>query len=200
MELTKKDRLILINQYQILKRLDPNSAKQYDQAIEILKQGYTLLYSQIAAEVTDAELCPDKAQVVADVIGAYKALEAYKAANKDDKEVASHPWAKFRGFHGASEAEYLAYARFLQSDTPESDTPTLSKARIIAAYWAAQGRPTEITRDIAAAILGLGGPAVEEPEEADSSSEAPAVAEAETAAEAPAAPTVSRSRKRTAAK
>jgi uncharacterized protein YfbU (UPF0304 family) len=201
MELTTKDRLILINQYQILKRLDPKAEQQCDQAIEILKYGYSQLYGQIGADVADSEMCSDKCQVVCDVVGAYKALGAYTAKNPGDKEVAGHPWAKFRGFHPGTEGEYLGYARFLESNTPESDAPTLSKSRMIAAYWAAQGRPEELTRDIVAAMLGLGGPAVadEEDEATDEEAFESAVeAPAETqAAEPKAAP---RTRKRTTAK
>lgn len=202
MELTKKDRLLLINQYQILKRLDPDSAKQYDQAIEILKNGYTLLYAQLGAGLTESELCSDKAQLVTDILGACQALEAYKAANPDDKEVGGHAWATFRGFDAGAEAEYQGYARFLlQGDCPASEAPSVAKYRMIASIWAAQGRPAEICRDIAAAMLGLGGPACAEPEaESEAAGEASAdeaPADEASAGEAAAAP--SRSRKRSTA-
>lgn len=195
MELTKKDRLILINQYQILKRLDPDSAKQYEQAIEILTNGYTLLYSRLGAGLTDSELCADKAQLVMDIIGACQAIEAYKSANPDDKEVSGHAWAKFRGFDANTEAEYLGYARFLlQGNCPASEAPTVAKYRMIASIWAAQGRPAEICRDIAAAMLGLGAPAC-----AESAAEAADEAPADEASAAEAAATPSRSRKRSTA-
>lgn len=196
MELTKKDRLILMNQYQILKRLDPDSAKQYDQAIEILKHGYTPLYSRLGAGLTESELDEEKAQLVADILGACQALEAYRAAHPEDKEVGGHAWAKFRGFAATTEAEYQNYARLLRQDTPASEVPTVAKYRMIASVWAAQGRPAEIGRDIAAAMLGLGSSAGAEAEaEPEATGEEPAAAEA-SASEATAVP--SRGRKRAA--
>jgi uncharacterized protein YfbU (UPF0304 family) len=194
MELTKKDRLILMNQYQILKRLDPDSAKQYDQAIEILKHGYAPLYSQLGAGLTESELCEEKAQLVTDILGACQALEAYRSAHPEDKEVGGHAWAKFRGFDATTEAEYQNYARLLRQDTPASEAPTVAKYRMIASVWAAQGRPAEICRDIAAAMLGLGSPAGAEAEP-EAAGEESAAAET-SASEATAAP--SRSRKRAA--
>lgn len=194
MELTKKDRLILMNQYQILKRLDPDSAQQYDQAIEILKHGYTPLYSRLGAGLTESELDEEKAQLVTDILGACQALEAYQTAHPEDKEVGGHAWAKFRGFAADTEAEYQDYARLLRQDTPASEAPTVAKYRMIASVWAAQGRPAEICRDIAAAMLGLGSPAGAEAEPEAVGEESTA---AETSAgEGTAAP--SRSRKRTA--
>ena len=39
MEIDKKDRLILINQYEILKHLNPDYKSEYERNIEILENG-----------------------------------------------------------------------------------------------------------------------------------------------------------------
>ena len=42
MQLEKKDRLILINQYTILQLLDPDNKDSYEENIEVLRDGYQL--------------------------------------------------------------------------------------------------------------------------------------------------------------
>ena len=47
MELSKKDRIILFNQYEILKRLDTDNAEQYEIYQDILAQGFEYNYEEI---------------------------------------------------------------------------------------------------------------------------------------------------------
>ena len=46
MELSKKDRIILFNQYEILKRLDTDNAEQYEIYQDILAQGFEYNYEE----------------------------------------------------------------------------------------------------------------------------------------------------------
>lgn len=159
MELSKTERLILMNQFQILKYLDADAARHYERASEILRKGYTLLYPEIADILEESELCGEKVQLLKDIIDAYKSLEAYKSSNPDDTEVGHHPWAVFRGFDNTTETEYHNLARLLIGEgLIDSETPTLPKYRMVALTWAGHGKPAEICQGIAWAMLGLGIP------------------------------------------
>ncbi|MBI6636170.1 YfbU family protein, partial [Pseudomonas paralactis] len=46
-QLTKKDRLILINQYKILASLDKDDESHYLELIQILENGYSIFYPMI---------------------------------------------------------------------------------------------------------------------------------------------------------
>ena len=49
MELSKKDRIILHNQYEILKRLDTDNAELYEEYQGILLNGFEYLYDDIGS-------------------------------------------------------------------------------------------------------------------------------------------------------
>ena len=154
MELTKKDRILLINQYEILKRLDPGNADHYEQLTEILRRGYEVLYCMIDDQVSD-EMRHDQGRLVLDLLDFYRSVEDYKDAHPDDEEFSDHPWGAFRGFDGNNEADYMAFARFLverqgrfaeqkkylsQTDGFNSHMPTLQKYRRIVSKWYEKGR------------------------------------------------------------
>jgi uncharacterized protein YfbU (UPF0304 family) len=96
MELTKKDRIVLINQYEILKRLDPDNADYYGQLCEILRSGYEYFYSMID-EGADANMPSEEGRLVIDILDFYRSVEDYKYNHPDDKELSEHPWGTFKG-------------------------------------------------------------------------------------------------------
>lgn len=49
MDLTKKERLILYNQYEILKRLDPDGETLYERDQEILINGFKANYGDLVS-------------------------------------------------------------------------------------------------------------------------------------------------------
>ena len=53
MELTKKERLILYNQYEILKKLDPDGEENYKIDQEILINGFKANYDDLASGFMD---------------------------------------------------------------------------------------------------------------------------------------------------
>jgi uncharacterized protein len=111
-ELTQKDRLFLINQYEILKRLDRNNIKVYDNFIEILTEGFEVFYHDINQWITEGVPFED-AQFVFDILSLYRNIEIYKLKNPDDIEIAGHPWAQFQGFDGNSEGAHRQFVLFL---------------------------------------------------------------------------------------
>lgn len=114
MKLTKldvKDRLILINQYKILAKLEPNDANYYKELIEILENGYEIFYSLLDQWI-DEEMPRDKSRFVLDILDLYRALEDLKRKTKDERLLA-HSHGNFRGFDGNNESDYLGFTRFL---------------------------------------------------------------------------------------
>ncbi|MDT3668953.1 MAG: YfbU family protein [Aromatoleum sp.] len=111
MEITKRDRLILINQYRILASLNKNEADHYEELISILENGYAIFYSQLDEWISD-EMPEEEGRFVLEVLDLYRAVEDVKRASKDSRLLAHH-YAFFRGFDGNNETEYMSFCRFL---------------------------------------------------------------------------------------
>lgn len=111
MEITKKDRLILINQYKILAKLEPEDETHYLELISILENGYTIFYSQIDQWISD-ELPVEEGKFVLNILDIYRAVEDIKRSSRD-KRLLEHPYSFFRGFDGNNETEHMAFCRFL---------------------------------------------------------------------------------------
>lgn len=148
MQLSKKDRVRLINQYRILASLYPNEAGHYEELIEILQSGYEIFYSMIDDWVSD-DMPKDEGRIVLDILNMYRMIEDFKRVNKD-KEIEEHPWRYFIGFDGNNETSHMAFARFLilkqgkfleqepylkLNDSCNSHMPTLDKYRNMRAKW-----------------------------------------------------------------
>lgn len=111
MNLTKKERLVLINQYKILAAIDKNDNAHYEELIEILENGYSIFYTLLDQWISD-EMSTEDGKFVLEILGIYRAIEDLKRA-KNTKEVIDHPMAIFPGFDGNNESEYLSFCRFL---------------------------------------------------------------------------------------
>lgn len=162
MELTKKDRIILANQFEILKILDEGLREKYEDLIEILRRGYQLFYSQIEELIDSDELPAAECALVLDVLSIYRMVEDYKTANPQDAGIADHYWGRFVGFDGNNEAAYLSFAEFLFKQNkfeelgphvPNSHMPTLQKYRKMVAIWKRNRGDHALTKDIILEIL-----------------------------------------------
>jgi uncharacterized protein len=111
MEITKRDRLILINQYRILASLNKNEADHYQELISILENGYAIFYSQLDEWISD-EMPEEEGRFVLEVLDLYRAIEDVKRASKDSRLLAHH-YSFFRGFDGNNETEHMSFCRFL---------------------------------------------------------------------------------------
>ncbi len=149
MELSKKDRVVLVNQFQILKRLDPENRVRYEELIDILTFGYEIFYPKVSEYVSDG-MNRKECTLVLEILDIYSMIEFYKRDNPTDQQVAEHEWGRFRGFDGLSEPEYVAFARFLietqgnfaeqlryaaSTNRFEWRTPTVPKYRRMIAAW-----------------------------------------------------------------
>ncbi|MCH7305898.1 YfbU family protein [Acinetobacter sp. NIPH1876] len=142
MQLEKKDRLILINQYKILAKLDTNDANYYKELIQILENGYEIFYSLLDQWIDD-EMPKEESRFVLDILDLYRAIEDLKRRTKDE-ELIQHSYSIFKGFDGNNESEHLGFTRFLieiqgkfqeqkqyyyQNDHLNSHCPMLDKYR-----------------------------------------------------------------------
>jgi uncharacterized protein YfbU (UPF0304 family) len=111
MELSKKERWFLSNQYRILEKLYPNKADYYTQCREIVDKGYELEYDLITDYIHEpmtSEVCTE----VSDILEMYNSLQlGYDAL--EDKEGIEESGINFQGFDGNNESEQLHYAQFL---------------------------------------------------------------------------------------
>jgi len=109
-KLSKTERLILSNQYKLLKVMEDTD--EYDEFIEILENGYEIFYDEIFMNIFD-ELPASCGQFVLDILCFYEAVEFYKRDNPHDDEIINHPYSCFKGFDGNNETKYMTFAGFL---------------------------------------------------------------------------------------
>lgn len=167
MDLSKKDRLFLINQYEILKELKSDSSSYYEELIEILQNGYETFYSQFDGFVYDG-MSSEQSRLVFDILDVYRSVEDYKKNNPGDEEIEGHLWSNFKGFDGNNEIEYMAFAKFLiekqgkfaeqlvyqgETDNYNSHMPTLDKYRNMVQKWRELGGNYETSKDHILEIL-----------------------------------------------
>ncbi|MDE4038529.1 YfbU family protein [Acinetobacter pittii] len=111
MKLDKKDRLLLINQYKILAKLEESDSSYYKELIQVLENGYEIFYSLLDQWI-DSEMPEDESRFVLNILDLYRAIEDLKRKSKDQR-LLDHLYGTFMGFDGNNESEYLGFARFL---------------------------------------------------------------------------------------
>jgi hypothetical protein len=110
MELSRTERIMLSNQYEILRHLDPKDKKHYDTLLECLKSGYESEFFELAGYF---EMNPSS-EIQAEV---REILEMFRALGPRRGEGGMLPAAaRFIGFDGNDETKYMAYAEFLIED------------------------------------------------------------------------------------
>lgn len=113
MELSKKERLILFNQYEILKHLNPDEQEGYEINQKILQDGFVYDYNRLDSFLSE-ETPVDVSEFVYEVLQMYRCIrDSYYSYNEKDKKEFNKLDPKFRGFDGNEEPEYYIYACFL---------------------------------------------------------------------------------------
>lgn len=114
MNLSKQERLMLYNQYDILEKLNPSDSETYRIFKSILSSGYKLHYSDMVQWFSD-EMSEEASTFVLDVLDMYSALlNSYQ--NLEDKTGIEERRVTFPGFDGNNESTYLGYTRFFLHD------------------------------------------------------------------------------------
>lgn len=78
----KEQRLILINQFEILQQLNPYDVDFYSEKIEILKEGYEYHYDDVLGEIFNP-LPEEKSRFVIDVLNMYRDITFSKVQLSD---------------------------------------------------------------------------------------------------------------------
>src|SRR5829696_4258489 len=113
MDLSRKERLLLWNQYSILEVLQPTEAKHYEKLKTILERGYKLDYDDLCPHIEDDEFPEEGALEVIRILAMFQVIQDSlgKIGGKVD---GVDDWTlQFAGFDGNNEVEQLAYLRFL---------------------------------------------------------------------------------------
>ncbi|HAQ2670882.1 TPA: YfbU family protein, partial [Enterococcus faecium] len=108
----KFNRLTLINQFEILKALNPNEEKYYAEKIEILTEGYEYHYSEIFENISDP-LPEEDSRFVLDILNMYRDITFSKNKLKDINSIDNY-YIQFKGFDFNSSTEFklALYAQF----------------------------------------------------------------------------------------
>lgn len=111
MELTKKDRVLLINQYKVLAALNKDEEAYYLELIEVLERGYEIFYSLVDEWISE-DMPEDEGRFVLNILDLYRAIEDVKRSTKDER-LFKHEYSFFRGFDGNNETAHMGFCRFL---------------------------------------------------------------------------------------
>lgn len=110
--LTPFERLSLMNQFAILKQLVPENAEDYENQIQILHNGYSVLYGEVFQYVYE-EMPLDECEYVFDVLDMHRDLINSFEALKDKQGITADD-VRFRGFDANNETKRWAFAEYLQ--------------------------------------------------------------------------------------
>lgn len=111
MNLSKTERLLLYNQYEILKALYPKQEQDYQEAQEVVSHGFEHHYDMFAQHIYDDTMSDDEGQEALDILTMFESIQrAFDAL--DDKGGINAYRVEFRGFDGNNEGKYMAYAQF----------------------------------------------------------------------------------------
>ena len=118
--LTPFERLSLMNQLTILKKLDPDNAEDYDDQIKILNSGYTIFYGEVFQPVFE-EMPVEECKYVFDVLDMHRTL-INSFNGLQDKQGLTADDVRFRGFDGNNETKNWAFAEYLQKKGQRKET------------------------------------------------------------------------------
>ncbi|MDU6337091.1 MAG: YfbU family protein [Clostridium sporogenes] len=116
MELSKKERLMLWNQYEILKALYPDDIENYEIYQKIVLDGYKYNYENLATWILD-ETPEEVSKFVFDVFNMFRILNNSFSALKDKEKLEIDKTKLcFSGYDGNEETDYYSYTNFVIDD------------------------------------------------------------------------------------
>jgi len=111
LELTRKERWILSNQFLILEALYPAQADRLAHQRGAIENGYELEYEEICQNIYADTLSRQECKDILDVMSMYDAIEhALDAGSPAAKEIGT-----FKGFDGNNETKQMSYAQYFCS-------------------------------------------------------------------------------------
>lgn len=154
MQLTDKERLNLINQYSILKKLEPENVEMYEEAIDCLVTGYELEFDFLPYVSSLSLFSEEKCRETRDILDMFRFIK--NAQEKTTNEaLASSSGLQFSGFDGNDETLYMAYAEYLYKQNRwtelfpnerfNSHCPVLPRYQRMLAEWQNLSNKYELT-------------------------------------------------------
>lgn len=113
MNLSREQRWMLANQYLILEKLYPENADHYEQAREVLEEGFELSYDWYIPHIAERTMSQDACKEVIEILNMFSALERSYGQLPEKPADVSERDVTFLGFDGNDETEQLSYASFL---------------------------------------------------------------------------------------
>ena len=110
LKLSEAERLILINQYEILRKLDPKRSDDCDLAIEALLSGLSGVYSEVLSRISP-EMDPAIFHKAVDILDMYHRLLASNEELAESEQI-SEERLHFSGFDGNNESRLMYSATF----------------------------------------------------------------------------------------
>lgn len=160
MNLSITERMMLINQYEILSRLNPGEVENYQESITVLSNGYELHYDNLMPFLSIGEkvVTIEESREVVDILEMFRRIKWAYDALSDKPEI--EEWRmSFSGFDGNEESKYLAYAewycrrgRGYFTDITEGINfdgpgPRLSFYRLMVKEWKKSADPHKLTAE-----------------------------------------------------
>ncbi|MDR6635966.1 uncharacterized protein YfbU (UPF0304 family) [Phyllobacterium sp. 1468] len=142
---------MLFNQYEILKKLDPQKSSLYTRHQEVVEKGFESLYEDLG--ISKTTLSKEEAQEMDDILALFRAIRASSGG-----AVSNMPGKmEFVGFGSGQPDERFAYANFLSnilkfpqevSNSPDNRPELqLEKYRTMLKRWDEIGRKRELSAD-----------------------------------------------------
>lgn len=165
MELSKKERLTLINQFLILEKLYPQESDYYEKHRIALQNGYSLHYQWVMENIAD-DLSEDDCRSVLDALDLYRVI-VFSFDALSEKCGLTEDKVRFPGFDGNNEFQYLSYARYFivnlgryeelirgqKYPDLNSHCPMLEKYNRMSEQWKEWNKPQIMTADKLNALL-----------------------------------------------
>jgi uncharacterized protein YfbU (UPF0304 family) len=145
------ERLILFNQYEILKKLDPEKVSLYERHQEVVEKGFESLYEDLGISTTT--LSKEAAQEIDDVLALFRAIRTSTSAGATNVAAITN----FVSFGPNQPNDHFAYADFLsnilkfpqEASTSAGNRPELQleKYRAMLKRWNEIGRKSQLSAD-----------------------------------------------------
>ncbi|TDQ34457.1 YfbU family protein [Phyllobacterium brassicacearum] len=101
------ERLVLFNQYEILKKLDPEKTSLYERHQEVVEKGLESLYGDLG--ISKTTVSEETAEEVTNILEMFQAIK--KSSKGTSNNIADK--TKFVGFGPNQPSEHFTYADFL---------------------------------------------------------------------------------------
>ncbi|MBB5234459.1 YfbU family protein [Deinococcus budaensis] len=112
MELTKLERLMLMQNFRILAALEPEEKEHYERMEQIVTRGYEALYDELFTSIDPDAIPAEESEFVYDVLDMYVAIHDAVEAHSIDLAAQENFALRFIGFDGNNESRLLSFAGF----------------------------------------------------------------------------------------